>query len=480
MVGTLEYMSPEQAGLSAIDIDTRADIYSLGVILYELLTGLRPFDTQRLRKAALDEVIRIIREEEPPRPSTRLSTDASLASSAAVRQMEPKRLTALMRGELDWVVMKCLEKDRNRRYETAYGLARDVQRYLANEAVEARPPTTGYRLKKFLARNRGPVLAASIVALVLLGGIAGTTAGLFEARAQRTQAIQERDEKETARAGEQAAKETAETREAETSAVLEFVENRVFAAARPEDQEGGLGREVKLRQAIEAALPYVDGSFTKQPLIEARLRMTIGQSFLYLGDAKIAAEQFQTAGMLCTKHLGPEHPYTLLSMNNLANSLNDLGRYADALKLREETLALQKAKLGPEHPNTLASINNLANSYAALGRQADALKLREETLTLRRANLGPGHPDTLASMSNLADSYALHGRRADTLKLNEETLTLQKAKLGLEHADTLMSMNNLASAYASFGRRADAAKLFDETLKLQIAKLGRPIKCRLD
>ena len=167
VIGTLEYMSPEQAGFSGVDIDTRADIYSLGVILYELLTGLRPIDAKRLRNAALTEMIRIIREEEPSKPSTRLSTDDSLPSMAALRQTEPQKLMALLRGELDWVVMKCLEKHRERRYETANALARDIQRYLADEAVEARPPSAGYRLSKFLQRNRGPVLAASLVLLAL-------------------------------------------------------------------------------------------------------------------------------------------------------------------------------------------------------------------------------------------------------------------------------------------------------------------------
>jgi WD40 repeat protein len=170
VLGTLEYMAPEQAGFSALDVDTRADIYALGVILYELLTGLRPFDSQRLRKAAVDEAVRIIREEEPPRPSTRLSREGSLPSLAAVRKTEPKRLMRLMRGELDWVVMKCLEKDRNRRYETANGLARDVQRYLHDEAVEARPPAAGYKLRKFLRRHRGPMLAAALVLLAVLVG----------------------------------------------------------------------------------------------------------------------------------------------------------------------------------------------------------------------------------------------------------------------------------------------------------------------
>jgi serine/threonine protein kinase len=181
VVGTLEYMAPEQAGFAGEDIDTRADIYSLGVILYELLTGLRPIDAKRLKKAAMTEMIRIIKEEEPSKPSTRLSTDASAPSMAALRQTEPKKLTALLRGELDWVVMKCLEKQRDRRYETANGLARDIQRYLADEPVEARPPSAGYRLGKFVKRHKGQVIAASLVLLALVAGMAGTTWGLIEA-----------------------------------------------------------------------------------------------------------------------------------------------------------------------------------------------------------------------------------------------------------------------------------------------------------
>jgi serine/threonine protein kinase len=169
VVGTLEYMSPEQAELNQLDVDTRSDVYSLGVILYELLTGTTPLDRKRFKEGALLESLRIIREEDPQRPSTRLSTAAELPSIAANRGLEPKKLSGLVRGELDWIVMKALEKDRNRRYETANGLAMDVQRYLHDDAVQACPPSVGYRLRKSARRHKAALttVAMLVAALVL-------------------------------------------------------------------------------------------------------------------------------------------------------------------------------------------------------------------------------------------------------------------------------------------------------------------------
>jgi serine/threonine protein kinase/WD40 repeat protein len=212
LLGTPIYMSPEQAEMSGLDIDTRADIYSLGVLLYELLTGTTPRDKEQLRTAAYDEIRRIIREEEADKPSTRISTlgQAALKVSAN-RQTDPRQLSQLFRGELDWIVMKALEKDRNRRYDTASALAADVQRYLDDEQVQACPPSAGYRLRKFFRRHKGPLLAASIVMLALMGGIIGTTLGMIRATGAEAEAVKEAEQKETAlsaaRQSEQDAKE---------------------------------------------------------------------------------------------------------------------------------------------------------------------------------------------------------------------------------------------------------------------------------
>jgi eukaryotic-like serine/threonine-protein kinase len=466
MVGTPAYMSPEQAEMSGLDIDTRSDVYSLGVLLYELLTGTTPLEANRLRVAAYSEIQRLIQEEEPPRPSTRFS---SLGDTATVlagnRGLDVKRLVQLLSGDLDWVVMKALEKNRGRRYATPGSFAEDIERYLRDEAILARPPSRAYRLKKFAQRNRATVLTVAVVAAALVAGTAVSVWQAFRATRAETWAL-------VAAEAEKKAKEDALAREAETKAVLGFVETRIIAAARPERESEGLGRKVTLRKAIESALPYVDKSFPNQPLIEARLRQTLGMSFLALGDARTAAEQELAARALYARHRGPDHPDTLASMNNLAASYEGLGRYAEALRLYEETLALRKAKLGPDHPDTLASMNNLANSYYDLGRHAEALKLREETLALRKAKLGPDHPDTLSSMNNLANSYDDLGRHAEALKLREETLALRKAKLGPDHPDTLSTMRRLAYAYAVLGRYADAAKLGEEALALTKATLG--------
>jgi serine/threonine protein kinase len=290
MICTPLYMSPEQAEMSGLDIDTRSDIYSLGVLLYELLTGTTPLEKKRFAKAAHDEIRRLIREEEPPKPSTRLSSCDSLPSIAAQRRTEPAKLSKLVRGDLDWITMRALEKDRTRRYETANGLARDIGRYLSDEPVEACPPSTSYRLRKFAKKYRTALTTAAALALLLISGITVSTwqavratraegAARAAAEAERLAKLDSDTEKENAiqsaareadeRKKAETAKKDAEAKEAEANAVVQFFEDKVFSAGRPRGEAGGLGHDVALRDAIKASLPALGTSFRDQPSLSA-------------------------------------------------------------------------------------------------------------------------------------------------------------------------------------------------------------------
>jgi eukaryotic-like serine/threonine-protein kinase len=493
LVGTLEYMSPEQAELNNLDVDTRSDVYSLGVLLYELLTGTTPLGRERAKGAGLLESLRIIREEETPRPSTRLSTAEGLPGLAANRGTEPTKLTRLVRGELDWIVMKALEKDRSRRYETANGFALDVQRYLADEAVQACPPSAGYRLRKFVRRNRPQVIAASLVFLALIAGVIGTTVGLLEARRQAGIAWDEASAKESARAEEARQRASAEANERKAVAAaeqeqqarvqiasqlkqIELANGTVFDVFAEFDvrkfKASGEPVEAVLARKLVEAGRTLDAKAIADPLVLAKVRNRLGRTLLSLGYPRDAIELFLAARATLSEKLGPDHPDTLTSMNDLAVGYDDAGKPDLALPLHEETLKLRKARLGPDHPSTLTSMNNLATGYEAVGKLDLALPLYEETLKLRKARLGPDHPHTLISMDNLAGGYEAAGKPGLAQPLYEETLKRMKAKLPPDHPDTLVSMNNLAMCYRAARKFDLALPLYEETLKLKKARLG--------
>jgi serine/threonine protein kinase/tetratricopeptide (TPR) repeat protein len=488
IVGTLEYMSPEQAEMGSLDIDTRSDVYSLGVVLYEMLTGTTPLVRSRLRDAPYTEVLRRIREEEPPRPSTRLSeSEEALPSISAQRKTEPARLTKLLRFELDWIVMKALEKDRTRRYETASALARDIERYLHDEPVEAGPPSSGYKLRKLARKHRRALATAAAFAVLLLLAALTSSYLAFEAarsaRAARTAELAAGKDRDRAVAAEATAQanlvkaQGEETRarqsQAETKAVLDFFQTRVLAAARPKDQAGGLGIDATIHQALDAAEPGIAQAFAGQPAVEASIRNTLGESYYFLGENAAALRQMQRALELLEEAHGPDHPSTLSALNNLALAYQAAGRRSEALPLHERGLSRAKAKLGADHLDTLNSMSNLALAYWQVGRLADALPLFEAALKGFEARLGRDHPDTLTLMNNLATVYRDAGKLDEAIPLFEDSLKRHRAKLGPDHAHTLMATNNLALAYQAAGRLPEAIPLYEATLKRQQATLGR-------
>jgi serine/threonine protein kinase/Tfp pilus assembly protein PilF len=473
LLGTFEYMSPEQSEMGALDLDTRSDIYSLGVVLYELLTGSTPLDQTRLRGAAFTEILRRIREEDPPRPSTRLSESKNQSATiAARRQSEPARVPELVRGELDWIVMKALEKARSRRYETANGLAKDIQRYLDSDPVEAGPPSATYRLRTLARKHRAALAAAAAFVAVLITATAISTWQAARALRAEGHARKERDRAVLAEIRAQAnlvharaEQKRAEQSETEAKAVLDFVQAKILAAARPKEMDGGLGIHATIRAAIDAVEPTISASFAEQPIVEASIRNTLGESYWYLGEPAQAIRQHERALELRRLTRGPDHPETLRSMGNLGAAYLAAGEDVEAVHLFEEAYRLQQIQLGPDHLDTLESMNNLAVAYANVGRNADALRLHEQEFRRTQARLGPDHPDTLISLSNLGVEYRMAGRFDDAFPLFEQAWKRSEARLGPDHLDTLVAKINLAKGYRDKGRLDDALPLLEDAVK---------------
>ena len=421
-IGTPQYMSPEQAEMSGLDVDTRTDIYSLGVLLYELITGTTPFDGDTLRDAAYTEVQRIIREVDPPTPSKRLSTLGDrLHEVARSRRSEGKALSRLVRGDLDWIVMKALDKDRTRRYETAAALAADVQHHLDNEPVKAGPPGAGYKVYKFVRRHRVGVVAGAVVAGAVLIGFAAATVGFIEARHERDHAV----------AAEQAAKKEAASAKAINAFFNDMLTSadpmqvRLLSAFAPHEgvttlAVGGFARDVSLAEMARRAAREVDNAFAGKPELEASSRETIGMMLRGLGLFADAEPELREALSIRRRTLGPRHPDTLRSALALGDLALESGRGADAEPLVLEAHKGMVRVYGEEDPRTLSCAAILASVYSDQGKYKESERLFAATLEAQRRTLGPEHRDTLTTMWKWSTSYLSMGQLAEGQALARE------------------------------------------------------------
>ncbi|MCY2959227.1 MAG: serine/threonine-protein kinase [Planctomycetota bacterium] len=447
VIGTLQYMSPEQAE-GSIDIDTRTDVYALGVVLYELLTGSTPFDKETLRDAMYSEIQRMIREVEPPSPSTRLSTaHETLAGIAARRGVEPKRLGTLLRGELDWIVMKALEKDRARRYESASGLALDIGRYLSGDAVLAAPPSAAYRLRKFVRRNRIAVAGGTAVAASLL---VGAVAFAWQANVASAQ----RDAARAAEAVAQKERVRAESNEGKATAVNQFLLDMLAAA-----DIRRLGRTVTVAQALDSASSTIDGAFKDRPDVEFAVRAILGRTYSSLGMLDQAEPQVMRGLELARSlHLEESGEYAR-SVHDRAAVERGRGQHELAVRSEKSALEIAERAGGAEAEITLSFQSDYANSLVRLKRYDEAEKLFRETLATCRRVLGSDHRVTRVAVNSLAVLLHTQGQLDDAEALYREALESGVRVRGSDHADTNIARMNLGSLLQSRGKLDEAEPL---------------------
>jgi len=446
LLGTPEYMSPEQADMVSEDIDTRSDIYSLGVLLYVLLTGALPFDSDTLRAGGIEQIRKTIRESDPKTPSTRLTKLGEEAKEVAEnRCTQVASLAKRLRSELEWIPLKAMRKERTERYRSVSELADDIENYIKGAPLIAGPLTAAYRFKKSLRRNRALVTGIAAVLVVLIAGVVVST--VFAIRAERQAKI--------------------------SQAVSEFLKEDLIRSV---DPHIALGREVTVRSWLDAASESVEGRFENEPLVEASIRETLGNTYRNLGDFEAAERHLKRAVQIRRDELGEEHLQTIYATFWLCGALWEAGRAAEAQPLCLKTVRLSKRILGKEHRTTLRSMNILALVHDTLADHGKAESLFREILETSRKAFGQTDMITLLTVGNLAGVVRRAGRYEEAEPLYVEAFELRRQVLGEDHPYTIDSLRGLGLLRAEQGRYEEAEELLTESLERRRRVQGREHK----
>ena len=477
-IGTPAYMSPEQAEMSGLDIDTRSDVYSLGVLLYELLTGRPPFEGKDLMAGGLGEVRDRIREKEPTRPSTMLSTMVAgdLARVANARGTEPFKLISLIRGDLEWIAMKCLEKDRTRRYETASGLAADLRRYLNNEPIVARPPSRFYLFRKFVSRHRVLFGSVSAVAAALCLGLGLSTWSLLREKEALRRALAAELSEEQSRQKAEISRREAESNE--IKARTEASKSRQIAGLlqamlRGIDPSVALGRDTTvLREILDRAASQVTRNLQNEPDVAAELFSTIGAVYLELGKNEPAEKVLRRALALRMQLLGEDNLGVAQSYHDLAPALWGQGKLAEAEKFERRALALRTKFLGADHLDVAASLRSLGNILVDGQKLGEATECFNRALAIRRQRCGEEHLQVAESLTDVGNVLTAQGKWEEAEGIYRKALALDRKVLGDQNPTVAQALQSLAQLLMNYDKLDEAEALARETLALRSRLFG--------
>jgi serine/threonine protein kinase/Tfp pilus assembly protein PilF len=441
LIGTPEYMSPEQVD-DIQDIDTRSDIYSLGVLLYELLTGALPFDAKTLRDGGMDNFRRVVVEQEPKTPSWRLNGLADQASPIAQRRgTDVAVLVKRLRRELEWIPLKAMRKDRSRRYRSASELSDDIGNYLAGAPLIAGPESAFYRMSKWVRRRRAIVYAAAVVLVVLV--LAATVSIVFAVRESRAHV--------------------------QTQAVVAFLTDDLLGLVDP--QQSGTSN-IRVRDILDGASMRLQGKFETEPLVEAPIRLTLGTTYMNLGEYKAAQPHLERALQLYQDHLGQTDLTTLVLMDSLVHLYSRQGRDAEALSLCAELYEIRRRLLGRKDTMTLASMQRLGQLYLVQGKPDKAEPLLVEALQICRRVRGEADLVTAGAMGSLAMLYHFQGKTNDAEQLFAKALEIQQQLGGHANAMTLHLTSSLAVQQYFRGHHKEGLALAEQTLERSREALG--------